>query len=71
VRLALMVKAGEMGYPTALSAKTWGFYEASFRGQRFKFQRPYSCYVMENVLFKIPSLRNFILRPRGSRNDSS
>ena len=53
VRLALMVKAGEMGYPTALSAKTWGFYDASFRGQPFKFQRPYGCYVMENVLFKI------------------
>jgi len=53
VRLALMVKAGEMGYPTALTAKTWGFYDASFRGQPFQFQRPYGCYVMENVLFKI------------------
>lgn len=53
VRLALMVQAGEMGYPTALTAKTWGFYDASFRGQPFKFQRPYGCYVMENVLFKI------------------
>ena len=53
VRLALMVKAGEMGYPTALTAKTWGFYDSSFRGQTFKFQRPYGSYVMENVLFKI------------------
>jgi 2-methylcitrate dehydratase len=53
VRLALMVKAGEMGYPTALTAKTWGFYDASFRGQAFKFQRPYGTYVMENILFKI------------------
>lgn len=53
VRLALMVKAGEMGYPTALTAKTWGFYDSSFRGQSFKFQRPYGSYVMENVLFKI------------------
>jgi len=53
VRLALMVKAGEMGYPAALTTKTWGFYDASFRGQAFKFQRPYGCYVMENVLFKI------------------
>jgi len=53
VRLAFDGESREMGYPTALSAKTWGFYEASFRGQRFKFQRPYSCYVMENVLFKI------------------
>ena len=53
VRLALMAKAGEMGYPTALSAKTWGFYDVSFKGQPFKFQRPYGSYVMENVLFKI------------------
>jgi 2-methylcitrate dehydratase len=53
VRLALMARAGEMGYPSALTAKTWGFYDVSFRGQAFKFQRPYSSYVMENVLFKI------------------
>ncbi|MGC9222395.1 MAG: bifunctional 2-methylcitrate dehydratase/aconitate hydratase [Terracidiphilus sp.] len=53
VRLALMARAGEMGYPSALSAKTWGFYDVSFRGQPFKFQRPYGAYVMENVLFKI------------------
>lgn len=53
VRLALMAKAGEMGYPTALTAKTWGFYDVSFKGQAFKFQRPYGTYVMENVLFKI------------------
>ena len=53
VRLALMARAGEMGYPSALTAKTWGFYDVSFRGQEFKFQRPYGRYVMENVLFKI------------------
>ena len=53
VRLALMARVGEMGYPTALTAKTWGFYDASFKGNRFKFQRPYGSYVMENVLFKI------------------
>src|SRR5579859_3690017 len=53
VRLALMAKAGEMGYPSVLTARTWGFYDVSFRGQEFKFQRPYSSYVMENVLFKI------------------
>jgi len=53
VRLALMARAGEMGYPTALTAKTWGFYDVSFRGQPFRFQRPYGSYVMENVLFKI------------------
>ena len=53
VRLALMARDGEMGYPSALTAKTWGFYDVSFRGQQFKFQRPYGSYVMENVLFKI------------------
>jgi 2-methylcitrate dehydratase len=53
VRLALIAKTGEMGYPTVLSAKTWGFYDASFRGNKFKFQRAYGSYVMENVLFKI------------------
>ena len=48
-----MARAGEMGYPSALTAKTWGFYDVSFNGQEFKFQRPYGSYVMENVLFKI------------------
>jgi 2-methylcitrate dehydratase len=53
VRLALIAKTGEMGYPSALTAKTWGFYDVSFKGQPFKFQRPYGSYVMENILFKI------------------
>jgi 2-methylcitrate dehydratase len=53
VRLALIAKTGEMGYPSVLSAKTWGFYDVLFKGQPFKFQREYGSYVMENVLFKI------------------
>jgi 2-methylcitrate dehydratase len=53
VRLALICKTGEMGYPSVLTAKTWGFYDVLFRGNEFKFQRPYGSYVMENVLFKI------------------
>jgi 2-methylcitrate dehydratase len=53
VRLALIAKTGEMGYPSALTAKTWGFYDVSFKGQPFTFQRSYGSYVMENVLFKI------------------
>ncbi|NNM60424.1 MAG: bifunctional 2-methylcitrate dehydratase/aconitate hydratase [Legionellales bacterium] len=53
VRLASMAMRGEMGYPSALTAKTWGFYDVSFKGLHFKFQRPYGHYVMENVLFKI------------------
>jgi 2-methylcitrate dehydratase len=53
VRLALMAQAGEMGYPSVLSARTWGFYDVSFKGQEFRFQRSFGSYVMENVLFKI------------------
>jgi 2-methylcitrate dehydratase len=53
VRLALIAQSGEMGYPTALSAKTWGFYDVSFDGKPFTFQRPYGDYVMDNILFKI------------------
>ena len=53
VRLALIARTGEMGYPSALSAKTWGFYDVLFKGRPFEFQRPYGSYVMENVLFKI------------------
>lgn len=53
VRLALMARAGEMGYPSALTAKIWGFYDVSFKGREFAFQRSYGSYVMENVLFKV------------------
>jgi 2-methylcitrate dehydratase len=53
VRLALLALKGEMGYPSALTAKTWGFYDALFRGKPFRFQRQYGSYVMENVVFKI------------------
>ncbi len=53
VRLAMMTMQGEIGYPSALTARTWGFYDASFRGGRFRFQRPYASYVIENILFKV------------------
>ena len=53
VRLALMAQKGEMGYPSALTAKTWGFYDVLFKGKPFTFPRPYGSYVMEHVLFKI------------------
>ncbi|HSI44704.1 MAG TPA: bifunctional 2-methylcitrate dehydratase/aconitate hydratase [Methylophilus sp.] len=53
VRLAWMTLQGEMGYPSALTAKTWGFYDVLFKGNAFKFQRQYGSYVMEQVLFKI------------------
>jgi 2-methylcitrate dehydratase len=84
VRLALMAGAGEMGCPSALTAPTWGFYDAQFKGRRFTFQRPYGSYVMENVLFKISfpaefhaqtaveaalTLRAQLLRAGGSSDD--
>src|SRR5499427_7624265 len=53
VRLAFMASKGEMGYPSVLTAKTWGFYDVLFKGKPFVFQRPYGSYVMEHVLFKI------------------
>ncbi len=53
VRLALITLKGEMGYPSVLTAKGWGFYDVLFKGQPFKFQRPFGSYVMEHVLFKI------------------
>ena len=53
VRLALISQTGEMGYPSVLTAKGWGFYDVLFKGKPFKFQRSFGSYVMENVLFKI------------------
>jgi len=53
VNLAYLVKRGEPGLPSVLTAKTWGFYDVLFKGRPFEFQRPYGSYVMENVLFKI------------------
>ena len=50
---ALNAMKGVVGYPSALSAKTWGFYDVAFKGQPFQFERPFGSYVMENVLFKI------------------
>jgi 2-methylcitrate dehydratase len=53
VRLAWLVKQGEMGYPSALTAKTWGFYDVTFRSNPLRIARSYDSYVMENILFKI------------------
>jgi 2-methylcitrate dehydratase len=47
------VEKNVVGYPSALSAKTWGFYDVAFNGRAFEFERPFGSYVMENVLFKI------------------
>jgi 2-methylcitrate dehydratase len=53
VNLVLKVSKGEPGVPTVLSAPVWGFYDVLFKGREFEFQRDYSSYVMENVLFKV------------------
>jgi 2-methylcitrate dehydratase len=53
VRLALLALQGEMGYPSALSAKTWGFSDVLFRGKTISLARPLGSYVMENILFKV------------------
>ena len=53
VRLALIAMTGEMGYPSVLTAKTWGFQDVSFKGKPVTLARPLGSYVMENVLFKI------------------
>ncbi|HEV2284404.1 MAG TPA: bifunctional 2-methylcitrate dehydratase/aconitate hydratase [Steroidobacteraceae bacterium] len=53
VRLALIALTGEMGYPSALSAKTWGFSDVLFKGKPIALPQPFGAYVMENVLFKI------------------
>jgi len=53
VRHALLAMAGEMGYPSALTARTWGFYDVLFEGKPFRYSQPFGSYVMENVLLKI------------------
>ena len=53
VRLALIALTGEMGYPSVLTAKTWGFQDVSFKGNPVKLARPLGSYVMEQILFKI------------------
>jgi 2-methylcitrate dehydratase len=53
VRHGLIALTGEMGYPSALTAKTWGYYDVLFKGKPFVYKQPFASYVMENVLFKI------------------
>ncbi|MBF6025714.1 bifunctional 2-methylcitrate dehydratase/aconitate hydratase [Lysobacter niastensis] len=50
---ALNAAKGVVGYPSALTAPVWGFYDVAFRGEAFEFERPFGSYVMENILFKI------------------
>ena len=50
---ALMAVRGEMGYPSALTARGWGFCDVLFKGKQIELPQAFGCYVMENVLFKI------------------
>src|SRR5690606_23455404 len=53
VRLSLIARAGEMAYPTALTARNWGFQDVLFEGKTIDLARPLGSYVMPNILFKI------------------
>ena len=53
VRLAMITLSGEMGYPSVLTAKTWGFEDVLFKGESLRIPQSFGSYVMENVLFKI------------------
>lgn len=53
VRLALLVMNGEMGYASAITAKTWGFQDVLYRGNEVTLARPLSSYVMDHILFKV------------------
>jgi len=53
LQLVLLTQKGQIGYPSVLSAPTWGFYDVQFKGEQFSLPREFSSYVMENVLFKI------------------
>lgn len=63
VNLVLKVAKGEPGVPTVLNAPGWGFYDVAFKGEKFKFQRPYGSYVMENVLFKVSYPGKYCQKP--------
>ena len=53
LQLVLLTQKGQIGYPSVLTAPTWGFYDVQFKGERFSLPREFDSYVMENVLFKI------------------
>lgn len=55
LQLALFAQAGEMGYPTALTASRWGFDDSVLRGKPFNLSRKLSDFVIKNILFKVPN----------------
>ena len=53
LQLVLLTQKGQIGYPSVLTAPTWGFYDVQFKGNSFSLPREFDSYVMENILFKI------------------
>jgi 2-methylcitrate dehydratase len=53
LHLVMLTMKGQIGYPSAISAPTWGFKDVLFKGNEFKINQEFNSYVMENVLFKI------------------
>jgi len=53
LQLVLLTQKGQIGYPSVLTAPTWGFYDVQFKGEQFSLPREFTSYVMENILFKI------------------
>ncbi|MCD0419727.1 bifunctional 2-methylcitrate dehydratase/aconitate hydratase [Rubrivivax sp. JA1024] len=55
LQLTLFARAGEMGYPSAVTAPKWGFNDAILRGKSLSISRPLSDFVIQNILFKVPN----------------
>ena len=53
MQLVLLTMKGQIGYPSALTAPTWGFQDVLFKGNQISLPQEFNSYVMENVLFKI------------------
>ena len=53
MQLVLLTMKGQIGYPSALTATTWGFQDVLFKGNQISLPQEFDSYVMENVLFKI------------------
>lgn len=53
VHLVDLVKKGQPGIKSVLTSPRWGFYDVLFRGSEFNLPRPFSSWVIENVLFKV------------------
>ena len=53
LNLVLITQKGQIGYPSAITAPTWGFQDVLFKGNSLSLPQEFNSYVMENILFKI------------------